>query len=173
MILIRCSPPVEEAISADAWLGAGATVLAAIIAAVVVVAGYVVQQRKARSDRRARTYAEAIRAVHDYLEAPYLVVRRDGSAAARVAISSTISEIQSRLRFYESLLSIQAPPQVADAFRELVMNARIEAGGQMTEAWQRRPLHRDSRAPRGQALKHPLSDAGMKKALASMRADLG
>lgn len=173
MILTHCSPPAEEAINADAWLGAVATVLAAIIAAAVVVAGYVVQQRKARSDRRARTYAEAIRAVHDYLEAPYLVVRRDGSSAARIAISSSISEIQSRLRFYESLLSIQAPRQVADAFRDLVKCARIEAGGQMTEAWQRPPLRRDRRAPRGQRLRHPLSDAAMKNVLTSMRADLG
>ncbi|RZS68417.1 hypothetical protein EV187_0846 [Agromyces ramosus] len=147
--------------------------LAAIIAAVVVVVGYVVQQGKARSDRRARTYAEAIRAVHDYLEAPYLVVRRDGSAAARIAISSSISDIQSRLRFYESLLSIQAPQHVADAFSDLVKCARTEAGGHMTEAWQRRPLRRDRHAPRGQRLEHPLSDAAMTNVLASMRTDLG
>ncbi|MFD5865561.1 hypothetical protein ACFWGP_11445 [Agromyces sp. NPDC127015] len=162
----------DDTITADAWIGAGATVLAAVIAAVVVVVGYVVQQRKARSDRRARNYAEAIRAVHDYLEAPYLVIRRDGSATARMAVSSTISEIQSRLRFYESLLGIQAPAHVAEAYRELVKCARAEAGGHMTKAWRARALRRDRRTPRGERLRHPLSDAAMKRTLDAMRSDL-
>lgn len=168
-----CFPMPDEVVTPDGWVTAIATVAAAVIAALVVVGGYVVQQRKARSDRRARTYAEAIRAVNDYLEAPYRVVRRDGSHAARMELSSSISEIQSRFRFYEALLSIQAPPHVAANYGELVECAREEAGGQMSEAWKRRPVRHDRRTPRGARFEHPLTDQAMKQTLESMRADLG
>jgi hypothetical protein len=48
-------------------------VLAALIAVVVAVIGYRAMQWTARRERLASGYAEALRAVEDYLEGPYRI----------------------------------------------------------------------------------------------------
>ena len=64
-----------------------APVVAAIIAALVAVVGYAVTQFANRQDRKAKTYAEALAAVTEYQELPYLVLRRAASdAATRAAL---------------------------------------------------------------------------------------
>ncbi len=46
-----------------------ATILAAVIAALMVIVGYFIQQSFVRRERRARAYSEAVQAVEDYMEA--------------------------------------------------------------------------------------------------------
>lgn len=134
------------AIAPLTWDGL-ATIIAAILATLVAVVGYSIQQRISRRERRAEIYSEALRAVEDYLEAPYLVRRRDGSASARQSIATRISEIQSRLSYYSALLEIHADSEICDAYRRLVSVARVEAGREMSEAWKSLPTTRDHDVP--------------------------
>lgn len=120
-----------------------ATIIAAVLATTVAVWGYAFQQRMARRERRAAIYSEALRAVEDYLEAPYLVRRRDGSAASRQAITTHISDIQSRLAYHRALLEIHAHSEISTAYDALVSAARAEAGKAMREAWEAKPPKRD------------------------------
>ncbi len=135
--------------SASDWAVIVGAVAAAIVAALVAVGGYFVQQGIARRERRHTVYAEALRAVEDYLEAPYLVARHDGSSASRHALVQHISEVQSRLNYYCGLLRLHAPRRVHEAYDAYVTIAREEAGAQMTAAWRSKPIKRDRDVPRG------------------------
>ncbi|HEY0238711.1 MAG TPA: hypothetical protein VGC37_08700 [Friedmanniella sp.] len=162
------------------WLGFApsdlATVAAAIvgaaIAAVVVVAGYRHQQNEQRRGQRATLYAEALRAVEDYLEAPYLIARRDGSHQARMHLVEHISDIQSRIAFYQAHMSIHAPTPVCEAYAEFVTAARREAGLEMTSLWKGKPTRKDSQVPLGARFARPLSDAARDEVARAMRHDI-
>lgn len=110
-------------------------ILGATIAAAVAVTAYVGQQKEQRRQARAQLYAEALRSVEDYLEAPYRVRRRNGSAEARMRVTDHISDIQSRISYYDGLLQISASKAVTVAFENFVKAARCDAGPQMTAAW--------------------------------------
>ncbi|MFJ4175384.1 hypothetical protein [Microbacterium sp. NPDC089696] len=129
------------------WLSeAGATIMAAFIAAVIAVGGYIWQQRHTRADKRAVMYSEALRAVEDYAEAPFRVRRRQGKDA-RATVSTQISEIQSRLALSAALLTISTNTHIATAFDNLVTITKKTAGQAMTDAWKSRRLRRDSEIP--------------------------
>jgi hypothetical protein len=90
--------------------GDWATIIAAGVAALVVVVGYIVAQAQARQERRAKAFAEALAAVEDYMECPYRIRRRPNSdAATRQGITSAISDIQSRIAFHEAWLQVETP----------------------------------------------------------------
>jgi hypothetical protein len=135
------------------------------------VAAYnVVQQQKVnRRQERAKAYAEALRAVEDYLETPYRVRRRDGSAAVRWELTKAVSEIQSRISFYKGWLQINAPKKVYDAYVAFDKAARIEAGGQMTAAWNGPATKKDRQVPVGERLRQPQSDAAREVVLKAMK----
>lgn len=147
-------------------------VLAALIAAAVAVYGYSRQQRAARREQRAAGYAEALRAVEDYLEVPYLVRRRDGTAAARRAVTDHISAVQSRIKLHESWLAIHSSHAVASAYQEFVDAARQDAGPQMTAAWHARPTKRDRDVPVGVSYPRPRADTTRQAIIEAMRRDL-
>lgn len=129
------------------WLSeAGATIVAAFLAAAIAVGGYMWQQRQTRADKRAVMYSEALRAVEDYAEAPFLVRRRQGKDA-RATVSSQISEIQSRLALSAALLTISANAHIATAYDNLVSITKRTAGPAMTVEWNSRRLRRDSEVP--------------------------
>ncbi len=150
----------------------GATISAALIAAIVVVIGYSRQQRAARRERRATMYAEALRAVEDYLEAPYLIRRRDGSAEARRQITDHISDVQSRINFYTGWLTIHAPTKVTGTYEAFVRAARQDAGPQMTAAWEGKPTRKDRDVPVRQAYDRARAYASRSLVLAAMKDDL-
>jgi hypothetical protein len=154
----------------------GATIIAAVaaglLAAGVAVFGYSRQQRSARRDQRATGYAEALRAVEDYLEAPYRIRRRDGSSAARMSVATHVSDIQSRISFYTGWLSIHAPHDVRQAYVAFVIAAKQDAGPQMTHAWRSRPTRKDRDVPLGAALPQPRASLARDAVLAAMRRDL-
>lgn len=154
---------------ASDWATILAAFLAALVAALVAVWGYTVQQRAARDDQHRTIYAEALRAVEDYLEAPYLIRRRDGSAAARRELSTHISDIQSRLSFYCAWLQLHAPTEVHSTYSSYVAHARREAGAQMSAAWSGHPIRRDRDVPLGTAYQHPESTRARDVVLAAMR----
>jgi hypothetical protein len=53
----------------------------------------------------------------DYMQAPYRIQRKDGSAETRQRLIRDVSDIQSRLANFESLLDINAPTKIAAAHR--------------------------------------------------------
>lgn len=153
-------------------IAAALQVLTTIVATIVVACfgvSYKKQQRLARSERRSRIHAEAIQAVHDYLEAPYRVRRRDGSPEARMALVGIVSDIQSRLRYYDALLRLESTTAVADTYADAVAAARREAGKAITDAWNSAPTKRDEDVPIGEKIETPESNRLITIALATMK----
>ncbi len=152
----------------------------AIVAVVVSVIGLAVtigvaaynvlqQQKENRRQERAKAYAEAIRAVEDYLETPYRIRRRDGSAAVRWELTESISEIQSRINLHADWLAINASQNVYDAYLAFVHAAKEEAGGQMTAMWAGPVTTTDEQVPLGEPFKQPKSVAAKKVVLEAMK----
>ena len=151
------------------WDGGGATLVSALIAATVVVIGYLAQQALVRRSRLSELYGEAIRAAHDYLEAPYLVRRRDGSASARIQVTTHISSIQSRLDYHRTMLRLEAPSDIADGYDSLVATIKREAGPAITAAWTSRPTKADRDVPLKVAYFFPASEAARRELVLAMR----
>jgi len=116
--------------------------------------------------------SEALRAVAEYLEAPYLIRRKDGSPETQQRLVSHVSEIQSRISFYSSVLQLHAPLKVHEAYDALVRVAREEAGGNMTAAWQERPVRSGKFVPlgKGKRFDRSRSDQAMAVVLMAMGA---
>jgi len=141
----------------------------AFVAAVVAVLGYSVQQREARKVARATMYAHALQAVQDYLEGPYRIRRKDGSAEARRELTHAMSTVQSQINFHTAWLDVGAPAEVAAAYTELVDAARREAGPQMTASWADAPTSTDGAVPLGVAYPRPESDAALARVTVAMK----
>jgi hypothetical protein len=149
-----------------------ATIIAALIAALVVVAGYVLTQAWARRERRARAFADALAAVEEYLEAPYRIRRRPGATPeVRAALATALSDLQARIALHRGWLQVEAPA-VARAYDDLVTAARTEAGTQMAEAWESAPPGSDTDMNLKTAYTHPLADAERARVIATMRQHL-
>ena len=149
-----------------------ATIIAALIAALVVVAGYMLTQAQARRERRAKEFADALAAVEEYLEAPYRIRRRQAATPeAREALTSALSNLQARIALHCAWLQVEAPA-VGHAYEALVSAARSEAGAQMAEAWNTSPLTSDTDMNLEVAYPHPNSDAERAKVIAAMRQHL-
>lgn len=145
-----------------------ATIAAAIIAAGIVALGFLHERRQHARSRRAEAYAGALQAVSDYLETPYRVRRRSGTAADRFALTAHISEVQSRLDFYTAHLALIAP-EVFDAYTALVKAAKAEAGPQMSAAWKARPTRRDRDVPLVAAHSYPRATTARALVVATMK----
>jgi len=152
--------------------GDWATIIAAGVAALVVVVGYIVAQAQARQERRAKAFAEALGAVEDYMECPYRIRRRPNSdPATRQGITSAISDIQSRIAFHEAWLQVETP-LVAGKYSDLVRAARKEAGSEMQKAWLAPPLGTDAATNLGERLDRPKTDAARTEVVSAMRRQL-
>jgi hypothetical protein len=153
-----------------------ATLLAAVLGAAITVGlaviGYFTQQAAARRERAAGVYAEALRAVEDYLEGPYRIRRRDGSAGQRAVITTWLSDVKSRHNYYSGLLRLHAPKDVADGYDDLLRAAIADAGPQMTAAWQQPPTYRDTDVPLGSGYDRHTANAAKSRVLAAMKRDL-
>jgi len=163
MILIELG---ADGLSWDGW----ATIIAAVAAAAVAVGGYFLQRHFSRQHERRTIYAEALRAVHDYLEGPYLVRRRLPGPAGRVAVARHLSEVQSRLNYYSDLLRLQGPTEVADIYATAVSTAREEAGQQMKGAWRKAPIRRDAQMSLRLRFPQPRSEVALADAVRAMGA---
>jgi hypothetical protein len=149
-----------------------ATITAAAIAALVAVAGYFIAQARARRERRAKAFADALAAVEDYLEAPYRVRRRQASTPeARAALTSALNDLQARIELHRAWLQVEAPA-VADAYEALVSAARTEAGTQMADAWNSTPPANDGDMNLRVAYEHPEADTQRLLVIRSMRREL-
>jgi hypothetical protein len=149
-----------------------AVIIAAVIAALVAVAGYALTQAWARRERRAKAFADALAAVEEYLEAPYRVRRRQGSTPEiRADLAGTLSGLQTRIALHKAWLQVEAPA-VARAYDDLVSAARTEAGTQMAEAWNAAPLTSDTDMNLKVGYPHPRADSERARVAAAMRRHL-
>jgi hypothetical protein len=120
-----------------------ATIIAALVAAVVATFGYVITARAKLLEDRRKTYAAALAAVCDYQELPYRIRRRsDYSAATRAALGTTISDIQRDLDFHSQLLELDSP-KLGRAYRALVETSRRLGKPHRDEAWTLPPAAED------------------------------
>lgn len=113
-----------------------ATVLAAIIAAIINV---VLARRKTREDERGRLrdrFACAFSAYAEYCEFAYAVRRRrhDDEAGERVRISEDMRKVQAEIKAHEVWAQLESA-KVGAAYTELVEQMRKVAGGSIREGW--------------------------------------
>lgn len=143
----------------DRWEGTS-SLIAGVVAATLVLVGFAIDRAVRRSSRRSEIYAGALQAVHDYLEAPYRIRRSSGEPEERFALVAAISDIQSRLSYYEGLIALLGSDAVYRGYQELLAAARLEAGNAMTHAWLAKPKRRNAQVPLGGSLYlHPKADA--------------
>lgn len=112
----------------------------------LVVAGVAGWWRAHREDvaRRQEHFANALAAVAEYCEFPYVVRRRGASdpERERLRISSELRDVQQRIAFYQAWLKADSD-HVADAYDKLVAEVRQTMGGEMRDAWTRPPIVSD------------------------------
>jgi hypothetical protein len=107
----------------------------AVIAASAVVLTLLVNAARTRHETWATLYADALGAVAEYLEGPYRILRKDGQASTRLAITSKLSDVKAAIDHSQALLRLHCAGGVADAFDHYVTIAKQEAGQQMHDAW--------------------------------------
>ncbi|MEU2542350.1 MULTISPECIES: hypothetical protein [Streptomyces] len=129
----------------DEWTWAEtAALIVPCIALLGAFLTYALNQRAVRRERRAKTFAEALTAVEEYLEMPYRIRRRsESSSAVRQQLTDEVSSLLARMAFHQAWLQIEATT-VAGPYATLVATARAEAGAQMSLAWQQPPITTDS-----------------------------
>lgn len=149
-----------------------AMLMAGVIAGMFVLLGLLASSARARLDNRRAVYAEAIRAVSDYLEGPYRVARCHSDPGQRFALSKDLSEIQGRIDAHLVLVELHAPKDVFEAYAAYVQTARREAGAQMSAEWMKRAPTRRSDMNMGQPFDRTESNKAKKVALARMASDV-
>jgi hypothetical protein len=116
----------------------------AVIAASAVVLTLLVNAARTRHESWATLYADALGAVAEYLEGPYRILRKDGQASTRLAITSKLSDVKAAIDHSQALLRLLCDAGVADAIDHYVMVAKQEAGQQMHDAWLADPVTVDA-----------------------------
>lgn len=139
---MKTPPPAASSELGNFDWSSASTLIAGLVAGVFVLIGLLAASARARLDTRRAVYAEAIRAVSDYLEGPYRVARCHNIADQRFALSRDLSEVQGRIDAHLVLVELHAPGDVFDSYATYVAVARREAGQQMATEWKRKPPRR-------------------------------
>ncbi len=166
------------AIAAQAgWTAAqSAVVIAATIAIVAAIVSatvtYALNQRAARRERLAHTFADALSVVEDYAEMPYRIRRRRATLDARHGLTEELSRLQSRLAYHQALLQLEAAA-VAAPYAHLVREAKIQAGGHLQDAWRQPAPTADTDMSLGVRYRRDRIDAARGDCILAMRAELG
>jgi hypothetical protein len=149
-----------------------ATLAAALIAVIGVTATILTTSARARREHKADLYASALGGVADYLEGPYRIRRKDGTSAHRNAITAALSDVKSAIDHSQELLRLHAPAGVANAYDDYVLAARVEAGGQMSQAWLVPAIKKDSDVNLHKPFDRTLSEKYRSHVVKVMQADL-
>lgn len=131
------------------------------------------QKRDEALNRRAELYAEAIRAIEDYMEAPYMALRANDRSDSKTQVIMRINEIQSRLNLYKNLFKLHGSSSVRRGYEETLKTMRSEAGSQIRDAWKRRPPTHNRHMSSVKPFSREKTDKALDSLLESMRADLG
>lgn len=112
------------------------TVLAASLASAVALVGYMGSQRLQRVERRAQVFAQAMRAVDQVQELPYLVWRRADSSPETVQrLGEQQSALLQEVRYFVNLLRIENG-EVAKVFHLLARRVRRQMHANRRVAWE-------------------------------------
>jgi len=98
--------------------------LVAAIAGLVALTGYFLTQFANRRERKGKSYAEALAAVRQYQELPYLIRRRsESTSATRTALAQQISDVMAKLGFYQAWLQMDSDT-TSTAYNDLIAQTR-------------------------------------------------
>lgn len=123
------------------------TLITGFATAAVAILGYWVNQHAARRERKSKTYAEALLAISDYEELPYLIRRRpDGASETRATIVQRQTEVFSRIRYNQALLDMDSAV-IGEAYRLLFTHTRRLGGPYRKEAWMEKIITSDPEIP--------------------------
>lgn len=148
------------------------TIAAAIAVAVALITRHFQVRDKHRDDLRA-LFSDALAAVADYQELPYLVRRRSDLPPMTTAeLTWHASQVQTRLDLFVARLELEST-QLGAAFERLVRTARQEAGAHVTEAWNQERISTDGEMVLGARYPRDAADAERAACLALMRAHIG
>lgn len=163
---------VAVAALADLPWGPISTLAAALLATLGVIVTLLVNASRARREKLAELYATSLGAVSEYLEGPYRILRKDGTAATRFAITSKLSDVKTVIDHQQALMRLDARPGVADAYDAYVNAAKGEAGKQMHDAWLAKRVRKDAQVNLNTPLPRGKSDAARANLVAVLQADL-
>lgn len=150
----------------------GAQLIAACIAVLGVAITVLTTSSRARRERLANVYADALEHVSAYLEGPYRIRRKDGTSATRFAVTSRLSDVKTAIDHSQALLRLHASRSVADAYDAYVSAAKREAGKQMNAAWDAPAVQEDSQVNLHFPFPRDESDAARQKVLVEMQMEL-
>jgi hypothetical protein len=161
------------------------SLIVALIAAVVAILGYAINQLQLRRERRARVFAEALAAALDYIQMPYIIGTRSmpprdldpkdralAEVSTRREIGNRLREVQARLYFHQSLIQLESV-QVAKAFDRLVLQARLTGSVARKEAWRKPPIASDEDFTIQWSFRFPSVEEAWRNCIIAMRRRLG
>ena len=155
------------------WGAMVTPILAAILAAGVVVFGYLFDRRNRRRDELRDLCSEALRAVADYEELPYLIRRRsDRSPMTPAELVARASDVQTKLDYFATRLRLERE-DLGGAFADLVNAIRKESGAHMSEAWNQSRIEKDAEVPLGSPYGRTSGDRARARCLSVMQRVLG
>jgi hypothetical protein len=126
-----------------------ATLIAAVIAALTAVSGYLSTQRWKRRDDKIRLYADALQAVRRYEELPFRLARRaDSAPETRERMAGMISDSFIELGHYRAFLLLYSR-EVGDAYSLLLNRTHRSCRPHRQEAWSMPLIRRDESAHLG------------------------
>lgn len=148
-------------------------VLVPLVVAALSILGAAMTYRRQQQDRYRDhlrgLFSEALRAVADYQEVPYLVRRRgDASPMTAAELVRHTGDVQSRLDFYTARLQLESE-HLGRAYERLIRAVRQESGPHISEAWRQPRLASDGQMPLGAAYPRDLADTQREECLRVMR----
>lgn len=157
----------------DVLVGVGTPMIVLIGTVAYGIWSYRRQQQDKHRDGLRDLFSEALRAVADYQELPYLVRRRsDDSPMKPSELTWHASGVQSRLDYYVARLQLEADT-LGDSYASLVGATRREAGAHTSEAWGQDRLESDAHMPLGAGYARESADEERRRCLAVMRQHVG
>ncbi|MDT0378864.1 hypothetical protein RM572_08770 [Streptomyces sp. DSM 42041] len=127
--------------------GSHITLMVGVITASVALLGYWVNQYIQRREMKAQLYADALQAIHDYEEMPYVIRHRPGSdEEVRATLAQRLSEVFARLKYHQNRLTMDSSV-VGEAYARLFARTRHQGGNHREEAWRTTPVSDDGAMP--------------------------
>jgi hypothetical protein len=123
-----------------------ATIWTGIIAGLVALTGYLLNQSANRRERRSKVFAEALEAIRDYQELPYKIRRRPGSdGKTRAELGRDTGDAVSKLWYYRAWLETESA-EVSAAYRDLIAETKRDGNSYRATAWSEPVIMTDSDA---------------------------
>jgi hypothetical protein len=147
------------------------TLITGIAATIAALTGYWITQHTNRREQRSRVFAEALQAISEYQELPYLIRHRaNESEATRSDLTQRISAVFGKISYYQALLQLESRV-VGDAYETLFERTRKQGGPHRKDAWESAPLSKDEQVP-GSAYYIYDNEPELRHCIASMRREL-